>query len=994
MSSMTLFLDGKPVRLGKRIGKGGEGEVYALEGDNTRALKLYTIQDLASREAKVLAMLRAQLAKRSRLVAFPQAIVKTKDGRFIGFVMNLVSGHRPIFDLYSPAARKISFPKADYRFLIRSALNISRAIAEVHDTSCVIGDINHSGILISAQAIAALIDADSFQISEGVALHLCKVGVKEYTPPELHGKRLDNAPRTPNHDNFGLAVVIFQLLCMGRHPFVGAYSQGEMPIEQAIAEYRFAYSQKRQVGMKPPPGAMTMADLPQPIALAFETAFGPPIGSPRPTAKQWVLLLEALERQLKLCSANSLHFYPIAAPVCPWCRMEKSLGITLFLSPQSTAPASTSSASTIRFDLAKIWAAIEAVQLPPSSLPDPILPNLSLTETSAAAAAQKQIAQRHAVGALATAGGGAILVVAPSLWLLWAPLGGFGLFRLFGQSPESQKFKNCLAAEEQRWSKALAEWERRCGPSEVLTAKKALSDAKVQLENLPSEHRTRLSNYEANRRDYQLRTFLESHRIRNAKIRGIGPAKEATLASYGIDTAAAVSFAAVVRLPGFGPTSAQPILDWRRRIESRFVFSAQPTPADARERDKIDREIAAKRDALRKKLAAGANELKTSTQTIIARWKVADPNLGQAWADKQQAEIDWEHIHSNWFGGLGRLNPGIWVGAIILAIFVAIISSVKIPPSTTAPVPTPSAAPSSISPTSTFDVAKSYKVTPSAGVTFANMRQGTGTDFDVVETVPADEIVTGTGQTILPDGSVWIAVTRSNGSVGYISAKLLEEVVSPAPTPTPVCDQSAPWEDQIVCADATLARMDSAMVRLLDSLRRALSGSALDELNTDQQQWWSRRHTCSSEPSPADCLKSLYRERLGQLRRWPASSPTTPILPAQQPSDAPTDVQNRTDESIAVTPAMLRGGSISDDDYPADAKRRGEQGAVTVQLSIDETGRVTSCSVSASSGSQSLDETSCRLMQRRFRFSPARNAVGTGMPSQLTKTLRWRLSEQ
>ena len=994
MNSMTLFIDGKPVRLGKRVGKGGEGEVYALEGDAARVLKLYTIKDLASREAKVSAMLRAHLATRSRLVAFPQAIVRTREGKFIGFVMNFVRGHKPIFDLYSPAARKVSFPKADYRFLVRSALNISRAIAEVHESSCVIGDINHSGILVSDQAIAALIDADSFQISEGTALYLCKVGVKEYTPPELHGKRLDSAPRTPDHDNFGLSVVIFQLLCMGRHPFVGSYSQGEMPIERAITEYRFAYSQKRQVGMKPPPGAMTLADLPQPIGLAFETAFGPPTGSPRPTAKQWVLLLEALERQLKLCPTNNLHFYPTIAASCPWCRMEQALGITLFLSPQSTAPAGNFNANAVGFDLTKIWAAIEAVNLPPSHLPDPVLPNTSLQASDAAVAAQKENARHHTVGAMALAAAGVLLVAASSAWVLWIPMGIFGVFRLVGQSPETEKFKSRLAAEEKRWAKAFSDWERRCGPSEVLAAKKALSDAKSQFLSLPTEHRNRLASYEANRRDYQLRTFLESYRIRNAKIRGIGPAKEATLASYGIDTAASVNYGAIVRLPGFGHASAQPLLDWRRRLEARFVFSPQPTPADKQERDKIDREVAAKGDALRKKLAAGAGDLKTSTQAVMSRWKVPDANLGRAWIDKCQAETDWEHIGSHWFGGVGSVSPAVWFGAIVVAILVAIISNIKLPPSTNTVSSMPQPVASSISPTIVFDTPKTFKVTPKAGVSFANMRQGAGTGFDVIETVPAGEIVEGTGQTTLPDGSIWIAVRRTNGSTGYISVKLLEEVASPSPTATPICDQSQPWEDQTVCADADLTHMDSEMTRLLGSVRRALSGSALDELNADQQQWLSKRHDCSSEPNPSDCMKSLYRERIVRIRTWPRSEPPTSILPNEQPSDAQTNDQNTTDRNSVVIPATLRAGSISDDDYPSDAKRSGEQGAVTVQLSIDDSGRITACAVSVSSGYQSLDDASCRLVQRRFRFSPARNADGLGIASSLTKTIRWRLSDQ
>ena len=185
-----LVVDGKPMRLGNRIGKGGEGEVYALADDPSRAIKFYTVADAADRERKIAAIVRMGLASRSSLIAFPIAIARDRAGRFKGFVMNLVRDHQPLFELYAPGARKQNFPKADYRFLVRVAANTARAIAAVHEVGCVIGDINHSGILVSNAATAALIDADSFQVLDGSNRYLCRVGVPEYTPPELQNMSL------------------------------------------------------------------------------------------------------------------------------------------------------------------------------------------------------------------------------------------------------------------------------------------------------------------------------------------------------------------------------------------------------------------------------------------------------------------------------------------------------------------------------------------------------------------------------------------------------------------------------------------------------------------------------------------------------------------------------------------------------------------------------------------------------------------------------------
>src|ERR1700722_8751192 len=192
MNSTIIYVDKQPVSLGSRIGKGGEGEVFTVADNAALAAKIYTVSDLAAREPKITAMIQAQLAKRAPLVSFPIAVARKKDGRFAGFIMRLVDGHRPLHDLYSPGSRKHKFPQADFRFLVRAASNICRTVAAVHHSGCVIGDINHSSILISKKATVALIDADSFQISTASAKYFCVVGVPEYTPPELQGKSLAN----------------------------------------------------------------------------------------------------------------------------------------------------------------------------------------------------------------------------------------------------------------------------------------------------------------------------------------------------------------------------------------------------------------------------------------------------------------------------------------------------------------------------------------------------------------------------------------------------------------------------------------------------------------------------------------------------------------------------------------------------------------------------------------------------------------------------------
>src|SRR5689334_5734140 len=138
MTPSLFDQEGRPIRLSARIGKGGEGEVYSVEGADL-VVKFYTIRDLRTRELKVRQMLANDLASKYPLVAFPRSMVFDRSQRFAGFTMSKVSAHKPLHELYSPGARKSNFPHANYRFLVLTAANIARAVGSANAAGCVIG---------------------------------------------------------------------------------------------------------------------------------------------------------------------------------------------------------------------------------------------------------------------------------------------------------------------------------------------------------------------------------------------------------------------------------------------------------------------------------------------------------------------------------------------------------------------------------------------------------------------------------------------------------------------------------------------------------------------------------------------------------------------------------------------------------------------------------------------------------------------------------------
>jgi protein TonB len=82
---------------------------------------------------------------------------------------------------------------------------------------------------------------------------------------------------------------------------------------------------------------------------------------------------------------------------------------------------------------------------------------------------------------------------------------------------------------------------------------------------------------------------------------------------------------------------------------------------------------------------------------------------------------------------------------------------------------------------------------------------------------------------------------------------------------------------------------------------------------------------------------------------------------------------------------------VSNDDYPSDAVNREESGTTGFRLDVGPDGRVSNCTITSSSGSRSLDATTCRLMKSRARFTPATNSSGAKVADSVNSRIRWVL---
>ncbi len=582
--STQLFNEkGQPIRLGRELGRGGEGAVYDLPALGNFVAKLYHSPITSAKAEKLNAIVRESSPELLKFAAWPTGTLHDGGRNTVGFIMPKIVGYRDIHRLYGPSVRETEFPKATWAFLIRAASNCATAFEVVHARQQVIGDVNERNVAVSLQALACLIDCDSFQITSGDRVYRCEVGVPTYTPPELQNQDFTLVTRTPNHDAFGLAILIFHLLFMGRHPFAGRYlGPGDMPIEKAISESRFAYAPwaaKHQ--MTPPPFTLRLGHLPDLISSMFEQAFDRKSIAPgsRPTAAQWRLALTDLESHLKTCTADKSHEYFGRLTRCPWCEIMHDGGPNFF-----------ASVFVVNFAVAfadgqraaeELWKELEGLRplenkSPPipsrsSFQPRPApLPNY-LREKLSSIKVMRMFALSSLVGCVLFHWQFTLGCVAAGMAIFFGII--WGILRaddgLVCEKRERKRIRgqcrNILNYWKRRWDHDVA----GAALNYVELRQKASTQCQ-SLRKIGAEYQAQLSRLEANVRETQLRQWLRTHIIADARISPIGAAVSSQLAAYGIETACDLDERRLQEIPGVGFQVVDLLMKWKRGLEANF----------------------------------------------------------------------------------------------------------------------------------------------------------------------------------------------------------------------------------------------------------------------------------------------------------------------------------------------------------------------------------------------------------------------------------------
>ncbi|GHO85220.1 helix-hairpin-helix domain-containing protein [Dictyobacter formicarum] len=319
------------ITLKQKVASGGQGTIYRCSDAADLVVKLYK-EPPADKGAKLLAMLThppADSMQQHGHISLAWPIDRVLDARntCVGFLMPSIDPISciPLFQLYNPRRRRQIAPGFTWRYLLRTARNLAGILQTLHTKGYVVGDLNESNIFVSTRALVTLVDCDSMQVPKiGSGAFRCPVGKPEYTPPELQECDFGSIDRTASHDTFGLAILIFQLLMEGNHPFAGIRKAKGASLTEAAQNIRTGHCPYTATGaqlISPPLGALPFTTLPPELQVLLKHCFEEGLRNPslRPSAGTWYQALSEAEQQLTQCRINQQHWYSNHLPTCPWC---------------------------------------------------------------------------------------------------------------------------------------------------------------------------------------------------------------------------------------------------------------------------------------------------------------------------------------------------------------------------------------------------------------------------------------------------------------------------------------------------------------------------------------------------------------------------------------------------------------------------------------------------------------------------------------------------
>ncbi|QNS03924.1 hypothetical protein [Streptomyces xanthii] len=327
-AALTLG-DGTVVtRDGEPLGQGGQGSVWAVAERAELAAKVYNRSPDEAQLRRLAAMLRVRPLADEELVpgqppmlVWPAELVEA-GGRPVGYTMTrlLPSAHVPLNGLLQKQVRLERFEgTAHWRFLLAAASNLAYMTAQLHAEGFVIGDLSSTNAFSDKNGYITLLDCDSFAFTDRLTGERfgCDVFTDDYAGPERHAGEQPSR----HSDDFALAILVYQLLTAGSHPFDGApkYGTEESTRKDNILTGTSFLIHPDRVTV--PSQRISPGVLPPRLHQLACAAFGPGLRRPqrRPNSAAWLAALDEARAGVVQCATAPDHYYGGHLARCPWC---------------------------------------------------------------------------------------------------------------------------------------------------------------------------------------------------------------------------------------------------------------------------------------------------------------------------------------------------------------------------------------------------------------------------------------------------------------------------------------------------------------------------------------------------------------------------------------------------------------------------------------------------------------------------------------------------
>lgn len=302
--------------LSRRIGAGGQGEVWLTEGGR-RIVKLLNRRSDADALRRQFTFVR-RLDLGGLHVARPIAVLKPPQ---VGYVAEFLGDMVPIKALLeAPPADLLRWhiDTGGLRRRLRLLAHAGEALAGLHARGVVYADVSHNNVFVSEPVSAVeawLIDLDnlSYESDPKRAIHTLGYGAPEVVA--------GTAGCTSLSDAWAFAVLVWQALTL-THPFVGDLVNNAGPEleEQAFAGklpwVRHSTDDRNACSAGLPPDLVLASRLLDLARQTFEA--GLTDRKERPGVSKWVDRLHAAADQTVACPGCSGTYF-VTETACPWC---------------------------------------------------------------------------------------------------------------------------------------------------------------------------------------------------------------------------------------------------------------------------------------------------------------------------------------------------------------------------------------------------------------------------------------------------------------------------------------------------------------------------------------------------------------------------------------------------------------------------------------------------------------------------------------------------